>query len=718
MALAKMPNGAYVDIPDDITPQGMARLTARYGGAPATTFKASTPAPTRPAPKAPDDTEQRIEQLTRKSKPGIGGAMDAFKDNAVHNMTFGLDDVVGPAMSAATEGGIRAIQRGDIGEVGKQYSVARQANRRSRASAQEEHPIASGGGGLVGVLTGPLGAETGAKALATKVAPQLTEKVLKSAAGRAIAKVGSSSIGTGARAGFNQGFVTGLTDTGDVGDAANQGLIGGVAGGAASALVRGAQGVHRVVQDYAPKNAPRVAYDKIAQMLAKSEDPLTRQPFTPASIRAEIKATDHGGGEAMVADLMPEGQGWASYLAKQPGNTAASHLINTSEERLASSPDRFDERVRKVLKIGKGDPDAYDSTKAIEAARKAHAQAGYTDDVMDKQLAWNDQLDKFFKKDNPYVKDALTKAEKLIRGEDGDVTQLAFTNSKNPGAGMMQNVPSMNVLDKVKKGFDSQIGEALRVGDKEGARMYSIQLRHLKDAVADANPEYAAVLKGQRDFYERADSTQLGLDVLNNLKSGKSREVLDQIKAAKNPDDVKIGFADALMHLREKGGNPVVVMRKFMRSTDQRKVLAHMFGGNATLNEFERFMRREMRGLETDAMVTSGRQMQRDLLKDPPTGGAGEAATEIAKSGAQGAAFGGPLGLLSRTTRSIDTLRKNVSPAAKGEIARIISGKGDDLEAGIAKAKKHRLDMLRNNRRAAVAAGKVPGMSLNGYAEQ
>jgi hypothetical protein len=276
----------------------------------------------------------------------------------------------------------------------------------------------------------------------------------------------------------------------------------------------------------------------------------------------------------------------------------------------------------------------------------------------------------------------------------------------------------MNVLDKVKKGFDSQIGEALRVGDKEGARMYSIQLRHLKDAVADANPEYAAVLKGQRDFYERADSTQLGLDVLNNLKSGKSREVLDQIKAAKNPDDVKIGFADALMHLREKGGNPVVVMRKFMRSTDQRKVLAHMFGGNATLNEFERFMRREMRGLETDAMVTSGRQMQRDLLKDPPTGGAGEAATEIAKSGAQGAAFGGPLGLLSRTTRSIDTLRKNVSPAAKGEIARIISGKGDDLEAGIAKAKKHRLDMLRNNRRAAVAAGKVPGMSLNGYAEQ
>lgn len=728
MPLRRMPNGAYVNVPDDVTPEGFAKIAARYKAKPGST------ASTASAPKPSRDVRDNVAFKV----PGLD-ALDAFTNNAAHSVTFGADDVVGPAMLAATQGAYRAARKGDIGEVGRTYTEARAEGKRYRAKQNDEHGFAGGAGTVAGIFANPLGAETGlargmaagGRALSKAVpatAPAIARAKLAvdaakaSGLGQVVSRLGGSTIGVGARAGANQGAITALMDGKSGEDILNEGATGALYGGAASALLRGGSAVARTIRNQAPDQANRVAMERIAAMLERSEHPKTGKAWTPEDAAKEIRATDKGGGDAILADLTPEGQGWASYLAKQPGNKAASGLINQAEERAAGAADRFNERVRKQLGITPNTPDAYDMKQGITASRKAAGAKDYSDDVMDRQLAWNDDLEKIFKGGNPAINDALPHAEKMVRIDGGDVQQLAFSKMNDPKNASMTKVPSMRTMQYVTQGLDTVVSRAMREGDTNLARAYSKVNRELKDAVAKANPEFAAANATQRDFYEQENSVKLGQEVLKKLRSnGTAREVLDMVKAGKiKPDDLKIGFADALMDLQTKpgGDNPVALMRRFMRSPTQRKVLAHMFGGNKNLNEFERFMRRELRGSHTDSMVSSGRQMQANLLKEPSVGGDVETMADIGKAGLQGAAFGGPMGAVSRMISSAGKWGQFLSPSSKVELTRILSGKGEGLETALKKLQREALRAKARGRKASETAGKLPSAVVGGYSEQ
>ena len=728
MPLRRMPNGAYVDVPDDITPAGLAKITARY---------AAKPGGGSNAPEM-SRREKRIAEIKGRPNsrsgfkvPGMD-KLDTFTSNATHAMTLGLDDVVGPAMLAGTEGVIRAVRNRDISEIGETYGAARAAGKELRQEMNDENPVSGIAGQIAGILTNPVGAELGVAKAANAGANALTKyvpatkgavdaarsgvaAVKASGAGRVAARMANSGIGIGARAGANQGAITALADGKSAEDVFNEAGTGALYGGAASALLGGVGKAAEIVRKHRPDQAERVAMDRIADMLERSEDPVTKAPFTGATARREIRATDKAGGDAIVADLTPEGQSWASYLAKQPGNRAAAGVINRAEERALSAADRFDARVRKQLGLSDDADDAFDTGRKIQAGRKAAAERDYSGDVMDAQLRWNDNLETFFTKDNPAVRRALRKAEDLIRSDDGDVTQLAF--SKN-GQSMIER-PSMAVMDKVKKGFDALIGKALKDGDRETARMYSKQLRTLKDELAKENPEYAKALATQRDFFERQSSVELGESIIKRLSGSRAdvKKLLGEIDAGK-ADDIKVGFADALMNLRTKNENPVALMRKFMRSDVQRDVLAKMFGGKRELADFERFMRRELRGAHTDAMVSSGRQMQQNLLREQPAGGDVEAVADIGKAGLQGVGFGGPLGGISRVLSGVQKWSQFLSAPAKEELSRILASKGDDLEKGLAKFKQERAREIIRARKASIAAGKAPSAVVGGYSEQ
>ncbi len=722
-----MPNGAFVNVPDDITPEGMARISSQYAATPRQQIQARRDArQTATVSKRDQEDANEVADLRKGMK--AKGALDTAKNNIVHGMTFGLDDVAGPGLYAGTAGAFKAIKEGDIGEIGRAYSNARTAAKLQRAEDTQEHPIAGTAGSVGGILLNPVGAETGAAKFVSKAAPyvekvapgavNLARKVAASAPVKTVAKLGESAIGRGSRAGFNQGAITGLVDTGNPDDALHEGVVGGIAGGAASALLRGGQGVYRTIKNQAPAEAPRLAMERVAAMLDRSHNPVTGKAYSPGEALNEIKATDHGGGDAILADITPEGQSWASYLAKQPGLRSASEMIDKAGDRAAGAADRFNARVRKVLGIAHDTPDAHESVKGIVEARKAAGQRDYSDDVMDRQLAWNDKLDKLFKASNPAIQDAMPHAEKMVRIDGNDAQQLAFSNSVDPQNGIMKSVPSMRTMQYVTQGLDTVVQKAMREGDANLARAYSRINRTLKDGIAEANPDFAEANKVQRDAFERQSSTELGTQIIDGLKKN-SRQLFDDMRKANvRPEDMKVGFADALLHLNEKSENPVKLMRRFMRSNDQRKVLAHMFGSNAKLNEFEQFMRRELRGTNTDEMIASGRQMRQNLLKEPSDGGPGETVADIAKSGIQGGAFGGPFGAVSRITREIGMRSHNLSTAAKDELANVLSGKGEGLTEGIARSKKYQEILARRTRRSATVAGKAPGGIVGGYAEQ
>lgn len=732
MALRRMPNGEYVDLPDDITPEGFKKVMARYKAKPSTGKPAA-----KPVTKKPETWGDKLTAATEAGRRFME-PLDAFNASAVHGITLGLDDVVGPAMLASTKGVANAVRKGDIGEVGRTYSEARSDGRHAREDLSDRNKVSSTVGAIAGILANPVGAETGAAKLATKAGDLATKYIPASAGvvkkardlaatakasdvGQIVAKAGNSMIGTGARAGANQGFITGMADTGNLEDALNEAGIGALFGGGATAALQGVGHLARTAARQGPKKANEVAMERIAAMLERSEDPLTGKPFDARAVQREIKATDAGGGDAMLADLTPEAQGWASYLAKQPGNKGASHAVNRATERAAGAADRFDARVRKQLGIKTESDDAYDTLKAIKSDRKDAGTRDYTDEVMDRQLAWNDELEELFKRANPAIEDALPGARKLVRIDGGDVDQLAFSKPDDPKSSTMVKRPSVRTMQYITQSLDGIVGKAMKDGDANLARMYSKLNRELKDGIAKANPEFAAANATQRDFFERQHSVELGESVLKRLRAGDGRKLLDDIKHGKvKPDDLKVGFADALLHLRSKSGgeNPVVLMRKMMRDKDQRGVLAQLFNGHKNLAEFEKFMRRELRSADTDAMVSSGRQMQQNLLKDPGQSGNVETLADMGKSGLQGAAFGGPTGAVSRLLSSVGKWSQMLSPHAKAELSRLLSGKGEGLEEGLKKLRREALRNQANARKAAIATGKATSVAVGGYSEQ
>lgn len=707
MPLRQMPNGEYVDLPDDVTPEGLAKIEARY---PASASSGGVTVSVQPQ----TEDDKQIEAMKERRRTAGEGAASAVQDNLTHNMTLGLDDVMGGVLEAGTEGVGRAFKKRDVREIGRTYKNSREASAQYRDDQRAEHPLASVGGQVTGILANPVGASTGAAALMSKVAPGALKVIKASKIGQTVGKLGSTMPGIAARSGFNQGFITGAVDDGNLEDAANEGLIGGVTGGVAGGALRVAKGIGRTIADHAPENAKRVAYDKITALLNRSENPATRKAWTPDEIAAELRATDAGGGDGMVADVLPEGQGWLSHLAKQPGSSAANRLVNRARERADDAPNRFDARVRQIFD---GPTDAYDKSKTLRAEQKAAGARDYSDDVMERQLAWSSRLDNIAK--NEAIQDVLPMARKNMRIDGKDENQLIFTNPEDPGKGMMGKAPSMGTLKYVTESLDSTIQAAMKAGDRNTARRLSRVNREMKDAIAEVNPELRDADALQRDYFQRQEGLELGSNLIGMLKSGKSREALDLLSTAK-PEEARLAFADSLLKLREKpgGDNPVALMRKFMRSPEQRKVLEQMMGDTRTLNEFERFMRREIRSTDTDDLVGSGRSMQRDYLKERDDGGAGNAATDVLKGVGQGFAFGGPIGAASRGARSLSNWRSRISDKAKEEVSQILSGKGEDIKKGVTRSAAYKRIIARRDARAGKLAGKAPATVVGGYSEQ
>jgi hypothetical protein len=682
-----------VFVDDGATPEAIARIKAQM----------AKQAKSKPAPKAtPVLTPEQSEVQRRvKAESKITDLGSGLQKKFVSGLTFNTLPAIMGAVGAGTQGVYKAIRHGDASDIAKEYRISRDTER---ALEKQSDGIGGTAAEIAGALANPVG--TGATALkAMTFAPRIA------AAGAKLEK--APALLQAVMAGSNQGALNSagnaLSSGDDLGHILTKGgqgyLAGGIAGGVTGAGVSGVRRAAQILRDRGPAAAERVAYGRIADMLAKGGK-------TPEQAARELHVTNARGGDGMVQDLTPGLRAQAGALSRRPDVPASNDMIQRGEQRLLDRPERFEAEIRKGITPTTGqDADAH--LASVQGARKAHGQHNY-DAVLDKNFVWNDDLEKFVHEAPPVTQNVLKDSVRLIENERKDPTALGI-GFNAAGDVEFSKVPSMRVFDYMKRTFDQHIGQALRGGDNNTARILSNELDQLKQGIARSNPDYAGVLAGQRDFYQKAEATNLGLSVIQRLRK-EPRAVLKELQALDptKREDARTGIVDAIVGLRSQKADPVSFLQSVARTPQQRKVLEFAFDGKGNLARFERWMKRELRAKKADVLTAPGRQSETARFQAADDS-LNEGAGGIAEHGLRGFAFGGPAGASAAIIRKFNDLRTGMSPPALEEMAHILMSNGARLPTSVAASRTYSAARKARNARAAVMAAKGAQQPVTDY---
>lgn len=692
--LEQMPNGEYVEVPDDITPEGLKRIQQQ--NMPTRQQRVAQGQPRKQTSPEQQRTQQMADQY---EKLGQG---HGIQDQIMKGLTFGFMDEIGGGAMAATQGVYRAIRDGDVSQIGKTYREQRDLSRELDRRYEDRHPIASTVGEIGGAVINPIG--TGARGL--QAAAKGAEAVGLTRAAGALSKGGTRLAESGAipqavAAGALQGSLNAAGNADELSDvpgaaaqgAALGGVTGGVLGGATHLGARGIQ----ILQDASPANAERTAYSRIAQLLDSGNT-------NARKVAREIAVTDARGGDAMVQDVLPSLRAQAGAISRKPTVSGSNDLIERGEQRIQDRRARFGNQVRETADIPAAGDDALARGDALAAGRKADGQAGYAEGgIMDTPINPTPAL-------QTYLKDAPEEVQGAMRGAYREMLLRDQKPADFVGEdGIFTHIPNLRTFDYVKRSFDQQIGQALRSGDKSTAQGLSYQLDKLKGVLADANPnnaEYAALLKSQRDAFQKQNALEIGQNVLGRM-TREPRLVLRDLKNLPDHavDDARVGIIDALINADNKA-DPVAYFRSMMRNETQKKVMEFAFGGKGNLGRFERWVNREVRGTRADVLTAPGRQSETARFAMAADDGA-ENVGNVLSNAMRGYAFGGAVGAASGVVRTLGNIGTGTSRLAQEEIAKILLSKGENLVKGTEAAATYQKAREAGNRRRARIMGKA-----------
>ena len=693
MPLVKMPNGEIVDIEEGTPPEVVAKIQAQYKSKP----KVRSAVPRANAPKPISEAQRRANFYT-EFEGRTGGPINRL---ATKGILANFDDELGGAVAAGTRGVYKAIKNRDFSEIGKEYRTEKEALQLQDKMYAAKNPVTATVGEVAGAIASPIGKGVGAIKGLSKGAKVIGAEKIAAALGRGatrVAKVGP--VGSAALSGLNQGAVAaaGASD-GNIGeDIGNGALMGAAFGGAVGGIGNAAVRATQAIRDRGAKRATDVAYNKIADMLKIAGS-------SPTRAGAELNIANAQRGDAMLMDLAPNLRAQAGYLKRNPNIRNSTELERRGMERIEDRRSRFTDEV---ANIG-GTTDALNRIDDVADARGLAGARDYAEGgAMDKNFVWNDKLENQFANSTPALQQGLQQAVVRIRNQRLDPKSLGL-DFNEAGDVIFKQVPSMRVFDEIKRGFDDAIGDAIKTGKGSTAAGISQELRMLKDGIAESNPQYADILKTQRDLFEQQRALELGMEGLKRLK--KDPRVYAKELRNMTPEmqqEVRIGFIDSLRQLDGAAGNPITVFNTAMRNPAQRKLMEFMFDGKGRLGKMERWIKREQRAARADATTTFGGQsITPDIMLNSEQ--APEAAKMIFTRGLTGMAYGGNTGLVAGVARALDMLRRGESTEAQNEIARILMTKGEGLVAGVKKAKAYQKKREARNTQIGTAVGKASG---------
>ena len=723
MSIQRMPNGQLVDIADGTPPDVVARIRSQYAaksGSPTASANSTRPTSTPPPPQK-SFLRQMGDNLVESGKNFIEAPYLPFgtPTNVVHGVQRGLSLNTVDPLKSAIEAGVAAIRGKD--SFSHAYTQNQDAAHAQAAQDRDQHPITTSLAEIGGSLVMPVGPIGGGLARAARFAPGIAKALAEAKGVGTAVRLARSPVGVAARTGVTAGGLSALGNTIDKGDyenvAGNIGegaLAGGIFGGVLGSGGQVARRLSQMVADHSPENAANVAYTKIADMLGRAKSDFGHGPsYTPESAQLDMAISKYAGNEPMLADLSPEMQRAAGYLARKPGAPEANDLVIAGEDRAASAADRFNEKLRQLVNPEKGH-DARAASAEVNAQRKTMGEMDYAPGgAMDTEIPHIPELQKFLDEAPPVT-------QKALRDGYMDMLNRREVPAQTATEGVFTHIPNMRTLDYFKRALDREVTQALAAKDMPRVQAASAELTQLKKILDDANPEYMDILGRQRDAFQEMKSLENGQNFIKKMRTATGPRELLEMLAHKNTkiEDVRTGMIDALTHMDHSTDNPVALMRKMMKAPEQRQVMLQLFGGTKELNLFDRFMRRELRAGATNNLLARGKQSATNELNQAADVTEGSAAAMFANAVARGGAFGGAVGAGSAGLAKFDQLSRGMGPQARAELAKILMGQGEGLPQGVKAARDAALKRRRSDRQAAKYAGRIGGALIGSQAQE
>ena len=399
--------------------------------------------------------------------------------------------------------GAQALRGRDPGE---EYRYMQEVQRQDLARERSERPVSSFAGQIAGniALAAPLAA-AGVPAFVSG----------------SLARQGAIGAGVGGATGAIEGYLAG--DEGSRGrSAAVGGTVGTVAGAGTPFLIAGGRNVAQRGLDALSTNRAlqgmglsRPAGDAVRRSL-QADDAMTAAGRGTAAMR-------QAGPDAMIADAGPATRGQLDTAIQRSGE-AGTRAMQAVRQRTGTALKRLNTQLDDVLGSPRG---VQETQRGIRQGTAAARSTAY-------DAAYRQPID--------YSSDAGRRIEGLLGRADGSVIERAnrlmrleghqsrqiMADVAEDGTVAFTRMPDVRQLDYIKRGLDdigrraNAQGGALGGRTQEG-RAFENLSRELRDAIADAVPEYRTALSTAADPIQRTQAMSFGYDV---LRPGTTRDVV------------------------------------------------------------------------------------------------------------------------------------------------------------------------------------------------
>ena len=413
------------------------------------------------------------ELMANNRQPGLGASALA---GAAQGFTFGWGDELAGALGADP----MTVERG----------------RAEMLAASRDHPV--------GYIGGAIGGGVAAAAPAARLMPSM--------AGASIL----TRMGAGALAGAGLGAAQGAGEAmagQRVAGAAKGALLGGAVGAAAPALAAGLRSGSVSVLNY----LKRVDLSGIQKALGIGPDAakVVRAHLANDDFKAAADAMDKAGPDAMLADSSPQASQLldTTIAAGGPAQRVAREAVETRSAAAATG-------LRRTMDTILGAPDGVKGVARDIATRTSAARSAAYDKAYGTAINYADQTGKAIEDvlarvPSAKLKEAVQAANDAMQMQGIKNRQIMAEIGKD-GSVVFSEMPNVQQLDYLKR----QLGElAAAAVDQFGrptglGRDLNTLAGQLKDAVANAVPDYRAAVKLGGDKIAEDKALKLGRDFM------------------------------------------------------------------------------------------------------------------------------------------------------------------------------------------------------------
>lgn len=442
--------------------------------------------------------------VSAKATPSVEGGysgapewtkpITSFGNGIVDAVTFGFGDELGAGVSAL---GSRIFPWRDEATYDQELAKIRQ----DKKALAEQSPISN----IAGQVTGGL-------AMASRLPGLMAPISSRMAASAPLASRMGAGLAEGFGAGALYGFGSGEGTQDRVTNALTTGAVGGAFGATVPAVTSAVSGGYRNIAD-------RLARSKVAR--DAGVDPAT------ANQVAAILAADDSLGPVGMANIQRAGPDAMAVDAGQNAKTLLDTLMARGGGGSTLARRRIDERLAKagqdlatVLDDTLGAPQGILSAQRdIRGAARSGVRSAYEEAyslpinyASEKGQAVEEVISRI---PNRIKSSAIQKANERMIAE-GRANQQLMANIADDGTVTFTEMPNVEQVDAIKKALDDIINDGTEFGGKmtSDAQLASKLKVQLRNALADAVPEYGAALRTAADPQSRQKAISIGYDIL------------------------------------------------------------------------------------------------------------------------------------------------------------------------------------------------------------